>query len=134
MFSHVTVGSADLQRSGTFYDALLAPLGLQQRVVVQDGGPRALCWERPDQPLPRFYVYMPFNGEPATAGNGSMVTFLAHSPAEVDAAYRAGLDAGGTSEGEPGERARYGAGYYGAYLRDPDGNKIHVVHRGDLRL
>jgi catechol 2,3-dioxygenase-like lactoylglutathione lyase family enzyme len=61
-----------------------------------------------------------------------MVAFLAPDPKAVDAAYQAGLAAGGTDEGGPGPRVRYGRGYYGAYLRDPDGNKVHVVHRGDL--
>jgi hypothetical protein len=61
-----------------------------------------------------------------------MVAFLAPSAAAVDAAYAAGMTAGGSDEGEPGERPHYGVGYYGAYLRDPDRNKVHVVFRGDL--
>jgi catechol 2,3-dioxygenase-like lactoylglutathione lyase family enzyme len=77
---------------------------------------------------------MPFNREAATAGNGTMVAFTAPSPDAVRQAYFAGLQAGGTDEGPPGERAHYGAGYYGAYLRDPDGNKVHIAHRGDLAL
>ena len=83
--------------------------------------------------LPRFYVYSPFNGEPATAGNGAMVAFVAPSPDAVDAAHAAGLARGGSDEGPPGPRPHYGDGYYGAYLRDPDGNKVHVVHRADVR-
>jgi predicted lactoylglutathione lyase len=75
---------------------------------------------------------MPYNREPATAGNGSMTAFQAGSTVAVDAAYAAGIAAGGTDEGAPGPRSRYGLGYYGAYLRDLDGNKIHLVHRGDL--
>lgn len=133
MFSHVTVGSRDLSRSGDFYDAVLAPLGLGRRTVTPDGGPRALCWVHPAGALPRFYVYEPFDGGPATPGNGSMVAFLAATPAAVDAAYAAGLEAGGRDEGAPGPRPRYGEGYYGAYLRDPDENKIHVVCRDDVR-
>jgi catechol 2,3-dioxygenase-like lactoylglutathione lyase family enzyme len=132
MFSHVTVGTRDLARAAAFYDALLLPLGLRRREVLPDGGPAAACWVLPGQVLPRFYVFMPFNRQPASAGNGSMVAFLAPSPAAVDAAFRAGLDAGGADEGAPGERANYGPGYYGAYLRDPDGNKIHLAFRGDL--
>lgn len=132
MFSHVTVGSRDLDRAGRFYDAVLAPLGLRRRPVQPDGGPPALCWIVPDAPLPRFYVYSPYDGRPAQAGNGSMLAFLAPSPEAVDAAHAAALAEGGTCEGPPGERIRSGAGYYGAYLRDPDGNKLHVVHRGDL--
>ncbi|MCW3480969.1 VOC family protein [Neisseriaceae bacterium JH1-16] len=132
MFSHVTVGCRDIERAAAFYDAVLVPLGLQRRVVVPDGGPAAACWGSPHHALPRFYVYMPFDGRAASAGNGSMVAFAAPSPAAVNAAYAAGIAAGGTDEGLPGPRPHYGDGYYGAYLRDPDGNKVHLVHRGDL--
>ena len=61
-----------------------------------------------------------------------MIAFLAGSPEAVDHAYAAGMARGGRDEGAPGPRERYGRGYYGAYLRDPDGNKIHIAHRGDL--
>ena len=132
MFSHVTVGTRNLSSAAAFYDAVLTPLGLTRRQVTPDGGPESACWFVPGQALPRFYVYMPFNREPAAAGNGPMVAFLAASKIAVDAAHAAGLDAGGRDEGAPGERVHYGVGYYGAYLRDPDGNKVHVVHRGDL--
>lgn len=132
MFSHVTVGVGDLKRAARFYDALLAPLGLRQRPVTPDDGPDARCWVDPTRPLPRFYAYNPFNRHPATVGNGSMVAFQAASPEAVDAAYAGGMAAGGADEGRPGERPHYGKGYYGAYLRDPDGNKIHIVYRGDL--
>jgi catechol 2,3-dioxygenase-like lactoylglutathione lyase family enzyme len=132
MFSHVAVGINDLERSVTFYGALLGPLGLKQRPVTPDGGPATACWVSPDQNLPRFYAYMPFNGMRASLGNGSMVAFAASNPKAVSEAYAAGIAAGGTDEGPPGLRPSYGAGYFGAYLRDPDGNKIHVVHRGDL--
>ncbi len=132
MFSHVTVGCNNLERAISFYNAILIPLGLKQRPVTPDGGPPAACWIKPDGTLPRFYVYMPFDRQPATVGNGSMVAFLAPSPEAVDTAYAAGMKMGGTDEGAPGPRAHYGAGYYGAYLRDPDGNKIHLAYRGDL--
>lgn len=133
MFSHVTVGTRDLERSGHFYDAVLVPLGLKRRVVLPDGGPAALCWVSAQANLPRFYVYSPYNGEPATVGNGSMAAFLAPSAAAVDSAYADGLAHGGRDAGAPGPRPHYGDGYYGAYLRDPDGNKIHIVHRADLQ-
>lgn len=132
MFSHVTVGCTDLSRAAAFYDALLAPLGLVRRPVVPDGGPASACWVSPGQTLPRFYVYIPLDGEPASAGNGSMVAFGAPSADAVHAAHEAALRRGGRDEGAPGPRPRYGQGYYGAYLRDPDGNKIHVVYRGDI--
>lgn len=132
MFSHVTVGCTDLDRAAAFYDAVLSPIGLTRRQVTPDGGPPAACWIVHGQALPRFYVYMPFDGQPARPGNGSMVAFSAPSPAAVVSAHRAGLASGGTNEGAPGPRERYGAGYYAGYLRDPDGNKVQIVHRGDV--
>ena len=132
MFSHITVGCTDLARSAAFYDAVLTPIGLRRRAVEPEGGPEPACWEKPGQRMPRFYVYPPFDGRPASAGNGSMAAFLAPSADAVDAAYAAGLAAGGASEGAPGFRPRYAPDYYGAYLRDPDGNKLHIVHRASL--
>jgi catechol 2,3-dioxygenase-like lactoylglutathione lyase family enzyme len=132
MFSHITVGCSDLDRAAAFYDAVLTPVGLRRRAVTPDGGPPSACWVSPNQALPRFYVYLPFDLQPASAGNGSMVAFLAPSPAAVTAAHEAGLAHGGTDAGAPGPRDYYGKGYFGAYLRDADGNKVHLVHRGDL--
>ncbi len=133
MFSHVTVGTSNLVNAGLFYDALLIPIGLKRRVVTPDGGPLALCWVNAAQPLPRFYVYEPFDGNAASVGNGGMIAFLAPTIESVNSAYAAGISNGGTDEGAPGPRENYGAGYYGAYLRDPDGNKIHIAFRGDLQ-
>lgn len=132
MLSHITVGCTDLERAVKFYEAALTPLGLRRRPVAVDGGPEAACWFRPEAVLPRFYVYKPFNRQHMSVGNGSMVAFLATSHAAVDSAYEAALANGGTDEGAPGLRLSYGQGYYGAYVRDPDGNKLHFVHRGDL--
>jgi catechol 2,3-dioxygenase-like lactoylglutathione lyase family enzyme len=131
MFSHITVGVSDLARAGSFYDALLAPLGLAQRPVTPDGGPSALCWHRPGAGLPYFYAYQPFDGQPCSAGNGSMAAFLAPSVDAVRAAHAAAMRMGARDAGAPGPRAQYGAGYFGAYVCDPDGNKIHIVHRLD---
>lgn len=132
MFSHVCVGCNDLDLAARFYDAILLPLGLQRRAVLADDGPPAACWVGPSAALPRFYVYRPFDRAPASAGNGSMVAFMAPTVDAVHAAHAAGLAAGGRDEGGPGPRPQYGAGYFGAYLRDPDHNKIHIVYRGDL--
>ena len=133
MFSHVTFGARDLARMGAFYDAVLAPLGFRRRWEGSEGGgPHGIGWSAPGVRVPSLYVTEPWNREPASAGNGGMVAFLAASPEAVRKAHAAGLAAGGADEGAPGERARYARGYYGAYLRDPEGNKLHVVHRGDL--
>ncbi|HQZ04320.1 MAG TPA: VOC family protein [Burkholderiaceae bacterium] len=129
MFSHVTLGCRDLVQAVAFFDALLSPLGLVRREVTPDGGPPSACWVVPGQSLPRFYSYVPFDGQPAGAGNGTMVAFIAASTSAVDASHAAGLAAGGRDSGAPGYRPRYGAHYYGAYLLDPDGNKVHIVCR-----
>lgn len=131
MFSHITVGVSDLDRAERFYDALLTPLGLTRRHVTPDGGPPARCWHHPAAILPRFYAYLPFDGEACSPGNGSMTAFLAPTPEAVVRAYCRALEQGGADEGAPGPRHHYGRGYFGAYLRDPDGNKIHIVHRSD---
>lgn len=132
MFSHVMVGARDLKRMGAFYNAVLGPLGLTRRYEGDDGGPPGIGWAAPGASVPTFLVQEPWDRAPASAGNGSMVAFLAPSPEAVREAHAAGLAAGGADEGAPGERPRYARGYYGAYLRDPEGNKLHVVHRGDL--
>ena len=132
MFSHITLGVSDLARAEAFYDALLRPLGFVQRLVQPDGGPASLCWHEPGVSLPRFYAYLPFDGRPCSAGNGTMVAFLAPSEKAVDEGYAAARAAGGADEGPPGPRPQYALGYYGAYLRDPDGNKVHLAFRGDL--
>ncbi|WP_431095608.1 VOC family protein [Polaromonas aquatica] len=132
MFSHITVGCSDLDISSRFYDAILLPLGLVRRLVPPRPGRLWSCWIMPGAELPRFYIYLPYDGRPCTSGNGSMVAFVAPNPESVDAAYENGIKEGGTDDGKPGPRDRYGAGYYGAYIRDPDGNKIHLVYRGDL--
>lgn len=129
IFSHITVGVSDLERAASFYDALLAPLGLVQRPVMPDGGPPSLCWHRPGCGFPRFYASIPLDGKPCSFGNGSMVAFLAPTVDVVIASYTAGLASGGTDEGAPGIRTQYAPDYFGAYVRDPDGNKIHIVHR-----
>lgn len=132
MFSHITVGSNNLAKAEKFYNALLLPLNLKQRHVNPDGGPLSLCWVSAVTPLPRFYVYTPLDGAIARSGNGAMVAFLASSSDIVNKAYAAAIKAGGSCAGAPGPRTQYGDGYYGAYLHDTDGNKIHVAFRGDL--
>lgn len=129
MFSHVMVGARDLDAMARFYDAVLLPLGLE-RGPDSEAGPRGISYRRPGDRHPTFDVQEPFDGEPATPGNGCMVAFLAPSRGAVDRAHAAALAHGGADEGTPGLRTRYAPDYYGAYMRDPEGNKLHIVHRG----
>ncbi len=118
MFSHVMVGTNDLERAKRFYDALMGTLGV---------APAALDGHRFFYLTPTgiFSVSKPINGEPATFANGGTIGFAAPSPAVVDAWHAAGVAAGGTScEDPPGPRASRLGDLYLAYLRDPDGNKL----------
>lgn len=125
VFSHVTVGSSDMDRSTRFYDAVLAPLGLVRLKTF-----RAACgYGRKDFSginLP-FWVLRPQDRNPASAGNGVTVAFTVPARAAVDAFHAAALANGGTDEGPPGLRTHYHPDYYGAYVRDPEGNKICAV-------
>ena len=124
MFSHVTVGTADIARAIRFYDAVLGVLDWPRLHV---DGHRA-GYGRPDGP--QFWVLAPFDGRPASAGNGVHVAFLAPDRGRVDRFHATALAHGGTDEGAPGPRPHYHAGYYGGYVRDPDGNKLQAVcHR-----
>jgi catechol 2,3-dioxygenase-like lactoylglutathione lyase family enzyme len=118
------LGTNDLARAGRFYDAVLAHAGMVR--TFQDDreigyGPSG----RPSQ----FWVLRPYDGRPATWGNGTQVTFQAANREAADAFHRTALAHGGTDEGAPGIRP-YRPGYYGAYCRDPDGNKLHVMVEG----
>lgn len=132
MFSHIQIGARDLERLAAFYDAVLEPLGLRRAPDEDDGGPAGVIWHRPGRRWPQFVVQLPFNGLPATWGNGVQVSFAAPSRQAVDAAHAAALALGGADEGTPGLRPQYAADYYGAYCRDPEGNKLCFVHAGDL--
>jgi catechol 2,3-dioxygenase-like lactoylglutathione lyase family enzyme len=122
MFSHVTVGTNDFDRSVAFYDHVMATLGQKQLFSV-DGA--AAYGE--DMKSPKTFVVYPFDKGKATPGNGMHIAYLAPSRAAVDAFHAAALEMGGSSEGEPSLRAHYHPNYYGAYVRDPDGNKLQAV-------
>jgi catechol 2,3-dioxygenase-like lactoylglutathione lyase family enzyme len=131
LFSHVTVGTGDLERACRFYDRALAPLGLM-RVHDQDDERigTAACWGWPETLVSWIFAHTPFDGRPAAWANGFQISLKAADRASVQAFHAAGLAAGGHDEGAPGERA-YRPGYYGAYLRDPDGNKLHAFWEPD---
>ena len=122
MFSHIMIGTNDLDRAKAFYDPLLATLDVKPAIVD-----RHRIFYR--SPTGTFSVSLPINGEPATPCNGGTIGFLANSPEQADAWHAAGLAAGGTTcEDPPGVREG-AAKLYLAYLRDPDGNKICALHR-----
>ncbi|QIB34356.1 VOC family protein [Ancylobacter pratisalsi] len=132
MFSHIILGTRDLARLTAFYDVVLAPLGLVRVDQGDDGGPAGSMWVLPGRAWPQFFIQLPFNGLPATWGNGTQVSFAAPSRAAVDAAWQALVDHGGLDEGAPGLRPNYGPDYYGAYGRDLEGNKLCFVHAEGL--
>lgn len=122
---YITIGTNDVDRSARFYDAALAPLGLVRRATEPD----EVGYGLPEDRRARIWVTRPYDGKPATVGNGSMPALVAPSREAVDAFHKAALAAGGTDEGAPGLRP-YGPTFYSAYVRDPDGNKLSAVHGG----
>jgi catechol 2,3-dioxygenase-like lactoylglutathione lyase family enzyme len=127
LISHVFIGITGYQPAFEFYSALMGSLGMVCKFADADKGWAA--WMAPDQPRPLFVIGTPFEGS-HEAGNGQMVALLAGSRDVVDQAYAVALANGGSCEGPPGLRPQYHANYYGAYFRDPDGNKMCVCcHR-----
>lgn len=124
MFSHVTLGTNDFAKAETFYDAVMGELG--HPVMFKTD--RLAAYGTPTGE--KLFIVPPFDGKPARSGNGVHVAFIVSERAKVDAFYKAALAHGGTDEGPPGPRPHYHPNYYGAHVRDPDGNKIQAVcHR-----
>jgi catechol 2,3-dioxygenase-like lactoylglutathione lyase family enzyme len=132
MFSHVSVGVSDMERATAFYDPVLRTLGIEpiMPIDVPGFGRVAMGYGRAPGHVP-LWVQLPHNREPATAGNGTHVAFAAVNRQAVDDFYAAALAHGGTSDGPPGPRTMYSPDYYGAFVRDPDGNKLEAcLHEG----
>jgi catechol 2,3-dioxygenase-like lactoylglutathione lyase family enzyme len=125
--NYVMIGSNDLARSWAFYDAVLPVIG---GTLAFDYAPNAVCYQLREG---RVWINRAHNGEPATIGNGSMVGLLCADDVEVQAAYARALANGGSDEGAPGPRPNYGPDFYGAYARDPDGNKMSFVFFRDAK-
>ena len=122
MFTHVTVGTNDLNKARAFYDAVLTPLGYKR---LKDLGDRGSAW---GQTTEEFIVLTPADGNAACAANGGTVSFLAPSRAAVAAFHQAALAAGGKDEGAVGPRGFWPNAYAG-YCRDLDGNKLAAYCR-----
>ena len=122
MIGYTTIGANDLDRARAFYDAVLAPLGGRRTLTYE----RSQYYGSPDRGA-MLGVVLPFDGQAATPGNGTMVALSASSAAVVDQAHAVALAAGGRCEGPPGQRMD---NFYGAYFRDLDGNKLCVFYTG----
>ncbi len=122
MIGYVTLGTNDLQRAAKFYDALLGEIGAKRAMEMET----FIAWgTAPNTPM--VSVIKPFDGKPATVGNGVMVALLMDSKEKVDRLHTKALELGGKDEGKPGPR---GAGFYAGYFRDLDGNKLNAFHLG----
>ena len=123
MFSHIMIGTNDLDRAKNFYDKVLGALGIAPAMVD-----RHRIFYR--TPTGVFSVSQPIDGKPATAANGGTIGFACATTAQADAWHAAGVANGGTSiEDPPGVREGGMGKMYLAYLKDPDGNKICALHR-----
>ena len=132
MFSHIMIGARDLGKMVAFYDVVLAPLGMQRVVDFDEAEEAGIIWQRGDQRWPQFALRRPFNGLPATWGNGVQISFAAPSRATVDLIWATAIEKGASDEGAPGLRLRYAEDFYAAYCRDPEGNKLCFVHAQGL--
>ncbi|MGO9038424.1 MAG: VOC family protein [Steroidobacteraceae bacterium] len=134
MLTYVYFGTNDLERATQFYDSTLVPLGMRRCITGDSEWDRISAgwgtYENDGACELAFWIGKPFNQQPATIGNGSMVAFRASSWKDVDNFHAAALAHGGTCDGAPGLRPQYNPDFYAAYVRDPDGNKLAVVCRG----
>ena len=122
MVGYVTIGTRDLARGAKFYDAIGKELGVGRMMETE----RFIAWGKPGGGA-GLGLTMPFDGKPASVGNGVMVALEAKDKAHVDRIYKLALSLGGTDEGPPGARFD---GFYAAYFRDLDGNKLNAFVMG----
>ena len=123
MISYVTIGTNDLEGNAKFYDAVLAVMGASRAFTTE----KFISWST-KAGGPMVSLNKPYDGNPATAGNGMMVALAAESTEIVDAVHKKALELGAVDEGAPGPRGRDGS-YY-CYFRDPDGNKLCAAYFG----
>ncbi len=128
MIGYATVGTNDLEKARAFYDALMGSVGASRLMELPQNGFTLYgkSWKKPGIALIR-----PYNGEPATVGNGTMIAIPMDSREKVDAFHAKALELGGTDEGGPGLRTPEGPrAFYGAYFRDPEGHKFCAFSMG----
>ncbi|MFQ5348638.1 MAG: VOC family protein [Rhodothalassiaceae bacterium] len=121
MIGYVTLGTNDLERAAAFYDELLGELGAKRMME----GDRFVAWSNHPE-RPGLGVIKPYDGQPATVGNGTMVALVVDSRDRVDRIHARALTLGGKDEGAPGIRGGEGSTFYAGYFRDLDGNKLNV--------
>ncbi len=124
MLAYATLGTRDLARAAAFYDAVLAPLGAIRMMEEPD---YFIAWANSAQGAGLGITY-PYDKQAATVGNGTMVALQGNSREQVDAVYARALELGGSDEGAPGQRY---PGFYAAYFRDLDGNKLNCCYMGE---
>jgi len=120
VIDHVSLGVADITAARDFYDKVLETLGLKRLYSMEFAAAYG-------DKYPGFWIGLPVDRKPASAGNGCHICFQASSRAAVDAFHAAAMEAGGGDAGAPGLRPEYTETYYGAFAFDPDGNKIEAV-------
>lgn len=122
MIGYVTLGTNNIKNAVDFYDQLLATIGAGRFMETE----QFVAWATaPDQP--GISVTLPFDGQPATVGNGTMVAIAMDSTEKVDAFYHKAIELGATCEGKPGPRGEI-PGFYAGYFRDLDGNKLNAFY------
>jgi catechol 2,3-dioxygenase-like lactoylglutathione lyase family enzyme len=122
MIGYVTLGTNDMPRAVAFYDALLAEIGAKQLMDLGRGFMWGVAMDKP-----ALAILKPYDGKPATVGNGVMVALVVNSKEKVDRVHKKALELGAKDEGPVGPR---GQGFYGGYFRDLDGNKLNVFCMG----
>lgn len=122
MIGYVTLGTNDLEKAVSFYDQLFATIGAGRFIETET----FVAWTT-GMDQAGVSVTKPFDGQPATVGNGTMVAIMLDSNDKVDAFYQKAIELGGTCEGKPGHRGEM-SGFYAGYFRDLDGNKLNAFH------
>ena len=124
MIGYVTLGTNDITRAAAFYDKIAAAMGVSRMMGSEEQN--FIAWANPGG-APGIGLTKPYDGNPATVGNGVMIALECKDTAQVDALYALAISLGAKCEGPPGPR---GEGFYAAYFRDPDGNKLNAFIMG----